>query len=82
MSLTGPALTAPAHQWLVHEPEPLLTGLAGRRISSQLATRFSAMVAELRRMDDTAGGGGVLTTAQQVWSVPDFIDTDLDCQVG
>lgn len=26
LSLTGTALTAPAHQWLVHEPEPLVSG--------------------------------------------------------
>ncbi|MGH3888104.1 MAG: hypothetical protein ACRDSZ_16340 [Pseudonocardiaceae bacterium] len=29
LSLTGPALTAPAHQWLIHEPEPLMSGLSG-----------------------------------------------------
>ena len=33
--LTGPAVTAPAHQWLVHEPEPLVSGLAGRRVSGE-----------------------------------------------
>jgi len=68
VSLSGPALTAPAHQWLVHEPEPLLSGLAGRRVSGQLVGRFSAMVAELRRMDDAAGGGGVLAMAQQAFA--------------
>ena len=31
LSLAGPALTAPAHQWLVHEPEPLVSGLTGHR---------------------------------------------------
>jgi hypothetical protein len=36
LSLTGPALTAPAHQWLVHEPEPLVSGLAGRPVSGEL----------------------------------------------
>ncbi|MGH3935454.1 MAG: helix-turn-helix domain-containing protein [Pseudonocardiaceae bacterium] len=66
--LTGPALTAPAHQWLVHEPEPLVSGLAGRRVSGELVGRFSAMVAELRRMDDVAGGGSVLTMAQQAFA--------------
>jgi len=65
ISLTGPALTAPAHQWLIHEPEPLVSGLAGRRISVRLVDRFTAMVAELRKMDDVAGGGGVLAMAQQ-----------------
>ncbi|MGH4000236.1 MAG: hypothetical protein ACRDTJ_22565, partial [Pseudonocardiaceae bacterium] len=68
LALTGPALTAPAHQWLVHEPEPLVSGLAGRRVSGELVSRFSAMVAELRRMDDVAGGGSVLAIAQQLFT--------------
>ncbi len=68
VSLTGPALTAPAHQWLVHEPETLVSGLAGRRVSGELADRLSGMVAELRRMDDVAGGGSVLTMAQQTFT--------------
>ncbi|MGH4007824.1 MAG: hypothetical protein ACRDTH_06625 [Pseudonocardiaceae bacterium] len=68
LSLTGPALTAPAHQWLVHEPEPLVSGLAGRRVSSELVGRLSAMVAELRRMDDVAGGGSMLAMAQQTFT--------------
>jgi hypothetical protein len=62
--LTGPALTAPAHQWLVHEPEPLVSGLSGYRISVGLADRLPAMIAELRGMDDLAGGGDVLSLAQ------------------
>jgi DNA-binding XRE family transcriptional regulator len=65
LSLTGPALTAPAHQWLVHEPGPLVSGLAGRRVSAGLADRLPAMIAELRTMDDVAGGGSVLSLARQ-----------------
>jgi tetratricopeptide (TPR) repeat protein len=65
LSLTGPALTAPAHQWLVHEPEPLISGLSGRRISIRLVDRLTAMIAELRKMDDVAGGGSVLALGQQ-----------------
>ncbi|MCA1673070.1 MAG: helix-turn-helix domain-containing protein, partial [Actinobacteria bacterium] len=67
LSLAGPALTAPAHQWLVHEPEPLISGLTGHRASNELVGRFTAMVTELRRMDDVAGGGGVLAMAQQLF---------------
>ncbi|MGH3908554.1 MAG: hypothetical protein ACRDTE_30860 [Pseudonocardiaceae bacterium] len=63
--LTGLALTAPAHQWLVHEPGPLVPGLAGRRVSATLVDRLTAMIAELRRMDDVAGGGSVLSLAVQ-----------------
>ena len=67
LSLTGPALTAPAHQWLVHEPEPLVAGLSGRRVSGELVGRLNAMVTELRGMDDVAGGGSVLAMAQQAF---------------
>jgi DNA-binding XRE family transcriptional regulator len=63
--LTGLALTAPAHQWLIHEPGPLVSGLSGRRVSAALADRFMAMIPELRGMDDVAGGGTVLSLAQQ-----------------
>ena len=73
--LTGAALTAPAHQWLVHEPEPLISGLAGRRVSTELADRFTAMIGELRAMDDVAGGGTVLPLAEQQFGlVADLLD--------
>ncbi len=64
LSLAGPVLTAPAHQWLVHEPEPVVAGLAGGRVSAGVVDRLPAMIAELRAMDDVAGGGDVLSLAQ------------------
>jgi len=64
LSLPSAALTAPAHQWLVHEPEPLVSGLAGRRVPAELVDRLPAMIAELRVMDEVAGGGDVLALAQ------------------
>ena len=63
--LSGMALTAPAHQWLVHEPGPLVSGLSGRRVSVALVDRLIAMVSDLRKMDDVAGGGGILSLARQ-----------------
>ncbi|MGH3906896.1 MAG: hypothetical protein ACRDTE_22350, partial [Pseudonocardiaceae bacterium] len=63
LSLAGPALTAPAHQWLVHEPEPLVSGLTGHRVSGELVNRF-----ELRRMDDVAGGSSVLAMTRQAFA--------------
>ncbi|MGH3929061.1 MAG: hypothetical protein ACRDTF_03690, partial [Pseudonocardiaceae bacterium] len=73
--LTGAALTAPAHQWLIHDPGPLMSALAGRRVSATLADRFTAMIAELRAMDDVAGGGSVLDLAQQQFgAVADLLD--------
>jgi hypothetical protein len=37
-------------------------------VSGELVGRFRAMVAELRRMDDVAGGGSVLAMAQQTFA--------------
>ncbi|MGH3695592.1 MAG: helix-turn-helix transcriptional regulator [Pseudonocardiaceae bacterium] len=68
LTLSGTALTTPAHQWLVHEPEPLVSGLSGRRVSAELADRLPAMIAELRAMDDVAGGGTVLSLARHEFS--------------
>ncbi|MCA1672161.1 MAG: helix-turn-helix domain-containing protein, partial [Actinobacteria bacterium] len=68
LALSGPALTAPAHQWLIYEPGPLVSGLAGHRVSSGLVNRLPAMIAELRGMDDVAGGGDVLSLAQYHFS--------------
>ena len=67
--LTGMAWTAPAHQWLVHEPGPLVSGLSGRRVSATLVDRLPAMIPELRAMDDVAGGGTVLSLAEQEFGV-------------
>lgn len=68
VTLGGAALTAPAHQWLVHEPGPLVSGLSGRRVSAGLVNRFPAMIVELRKMEDVAGGGSVLALARQEFS--------------
>jgi len=68
LSLTGTALTAPAHQWLVHEPGPLVSGLSGRRVTAGLADQLTAMVTEVRKMDDIAGGGSVLSLAAHEFS--------------
>ncbi|MBW0009023.1 MAG: helix-turn-helix transcriptional regulator [Pseudonocardiales bacterium] len=67
--LSGMALTAPAHQWLVHEPGPLVSGLSGRRVSAGLVDRLRAMIPELRAMDDLAGGGTVLALVQREFGV-------------
>jgi hypothetical protein len=63
--LTGTALTAPAHQWLVHEPEPLVAALNGDRVTPRLADQLPQMITELRHMDDASGGDLVLGLAQR-----------------
>lgn len=65
--LTGAALTVPAHHWLIREPEPLVSGLAGGRISVTLADQLPMMITTLRTMDDAAGGGTVLPLAQRAF---------------
>ncbi|MCA1674853.1 MAG: hypothetical protein LC799_22565, partial [Actinobacteria bacterium] len=65
--LTGAALTVPAHQWLIRDPEPLVSGLSGGRVSVALADQLPDMIATLRTMDDAAGGGTVLGLAQQAF---------------
>ena len=65
--LSGAALTVPAHHWLIREPEPLVSGLSGGRISMALADQLPAMITTLRTMDDAAGGGTVLALAQQAF---------------
>jgi hypothetical protein len=49
---------------LVHEPQPLMSGLAGHRISAGLVDWLPAMITELRAIDDVAGGGNVLALTQ------------------
>jgi hypothetical protein len=63
--LTGAALTAPAHQWLVHEPGPLAAALQGDRVTPTLADRLPPMIAELRRMDDAHSPRVVLSLAER-----------------
>ncbi|MGH3776729.1 MAG: helix-turn-helix domain-containing protein [Pseudonocardiaceae bacterium] len=65
--LTGVALTVPAHQWLIRDPEPLLSGLSGGRVSVALVDQLPAMITRLRTMDDAAGGGSVFSLAQQAF---------------
>ena len=66
--LAGATLTVSAHHWLIRDPEPLVSGLSGGRISEALADHLPTMITTLRTMDDTAGGGVVLSLAEQAFS--------------
>ncbi|HEU0087742.1 MAG TPA: hypothetical protein VFQ77_08840 [Pseudonocardiaceae bacterium] len=48
----------------MQEPEPLVSGLGGRRVGAGVVDRLPAMIAELNAMNDVAGGGEVLALAQ------------------
>lgn len=65
--LAGATLTVTAHHWLIRDPEPLVSGLSGSRISEALADQLPTMITTLRTMDDTAGGGVVLSLAEQAF---------------
>jgi hypothetical protein len=65
--LTGTALTVPAHHWLIRDPEPLVSGLSGGRVSVALVDQVPAMITTLRTMDDATGGGTVLSLVQQAF---------------
>jgi len=65
--LEGGDLTAAAHQWLIQDPEPLVSGLSGGRVSTLLADQLLTMIKTLRMMDDAAGGGIVLPLARQAF---------------
>jgi len=73
--LAGVAVTAPAHRWLVDEPEPLVAALNGDRVTPELAARLPPMIAELRRMDDAQGGPMVLSLAEREFAwVAELLD--------
>jgi len=65
--LTGAAVTVPAHHWLIRDPEPVVSGLSGARVSAALVDQLPEMITTLRTMDDTAGGGRVLALTQQAF---------------
>lgn len=74
--LTGAALTAPAYQWLTQEPGRLTSALSGDRVPAELADRFPIMIAQLREMDDVAGGDNVLALVQRHFEwVTGMLDT-------
>jgi transcriptional regulator with XRE-family HTH domain len=73
--LTGAALTIPAHQWLIRDPKPLVSGRSGGRVSAALTNQLPAMITTLRAMDDAAGGGTVLALARQAFGwVAELLD--------
>lgn len=65
--LAGAAMTVPAHQWLIRDPEPLVSGLSGGRVSAALTEQLPTMITTLRTMDDAAGGGTILSLARQTF---------------
>ncbi len=65
--LAGADLTVPAHQWLIRDLEPLASGLSGGRVSTALVDQLPPIITTLRTIDDAAGGGTVLSLAQQAF---------------
>jgi hypothetical protein len=61
--LTGLSLTAVALQWL-REPGRVAASLAGKRVDQALVDGFDLLTEARRRMDDTIGGGNLLTSVR------------------
>lgn len=57
--LTGSALTAVAHQWMVSDMPQLAAALDGDRVNDSLVADFERLVDVRRRMDDQLGGGAL-----------------------
>jgi hypothetical protein len=69
--LTGTALTAPAHDWLIARPVPDVSSSAGRTVEPGLVDYLDETTSGLRRMDDEIGGGSLvdLVRAQTAYAV-------------
>lgn len=66
MFLTGTAVIAPAHDWLLARPVNDASGSGGRSIRPELVDDLDVMTGKLRGMDDEMGGGPLvdMVTAQ------------------
>lgn len=64
--LTGAALTAPAHDWLIARPVNNVSQSGSRSIGPGLVDDLDDITGKLRRMDDQMGGGSLIdmVTAQ------------------
>jgi tetratricopeptide (TPR) repeat protein len=63
-ALTGLSLTTVAYQWL-RDPGRVVASLAGSRVDQALVDDFDLLTEARRRMDDTIGGGNLLTSVRE-----------------
>jgi len=59
LALSGAALAAAAHEWLVADPARIAAALAGRRVDTGVVTDLTTTLDALRRLDDKLGGQAV-----------------------
>lgn len=59
LALSGVALSAAAHEWLVADPARLAAALEGRRVDAGVVADLNAATDTLRRLDDKLGGQAV-----------------------
>jgi len=64
LTLTGAALTAPAHEWLIAHPATDTATTSGHRLDPDVVDHLDTITAGLRRMDDHLGGGHTLHLVQ------------------
>ncbi len=59
LALSGVALSAAAHEWLVADPARLAAALDGRRVDAGVVADLNTATDTLRRLDDKLGGQAV-----------------------
>ena len=59
LTLSGAALAAAAHQWLIADPGRIAASLAGKRADAAVVADLTTTVDALRRLDDKLGGQAV-----------------------
>ena len=60
LTLSGAALTSPAHDWLISRPVDETVGRSGRFIDSTFVDHLGEISDSLRKMDDKVGGGSLV----------------------
>ncbi|MBX6390513.1 MAG: helix-turn-helix transcriptional regulator [Frankia sp.] len=59
IALSGVALAAAAHEWLIADPARITASLAGKRADAAVVADLTTTVDALRRLDDKLGGQAV-----------------------
>lgn len=60
ITLLGAAASAPAHEWLLAQPETVVARSAGLSLPMAVVDHLDGVTAQLRGMDDQLGGGTLL----------------------
>ena len=75
VAISGMALTAAAHHWLIDE-DRMAFAATGRRIDPSMVDDLDQIVRAKRRVDDAVGGGAILrSTREELTFVTDLLES-------